>query len=76
MRIAVESRFEPTGEELPDAFYLGSRRISIVDINDRWLSHDYSYFKVIGENREIYILRHDKTKRIWEMTLFNASPSL
>jgi hypothetical protein len=40
---------------------------------DRWLDPEHRYFKVLGDDGDIYILRHDVPSDAWELILFNAS---
>ena len=60
------------GEETPRSFQIGSRQIEIVDVIDRWLGPDHRYFKVRGDDRGVYILRHDVATQRWEMTMFDS----
>ena len=47
------------GEETPRRFCLGDRWIEVVELVDQWLAPDHRYFKVTGDDRGTYILRHD-----------------
>ncbi len=58
------------GEETPRAFHLDDRRVGVVEILDRWLAPDHRYFKVRGDDGDVYILRHDVRTGRWEMTMF------
>lgn len=60
-------------EETPQAFFLGERRIEVVEVLDRWLAPDHRYFKVWGEENAVYILRHEVATGEWEMTMFRHS---
>jgi hypothetical protein len=60
------------GEEpVPREFRLGVANHVVCEIIDRWLATDYSYFKLRADDKAIYILRHDKLMRRWELILFN-----
>ena len=59
------------GEESPRRFWLESRCVQVHEILDRWLSPDHRYFKVLGDDGDIYILRHDPHGQAWELTFFN-----
>ena len=50
---------------------MGARKIEIIKILDRWLAPDHRYFKVIGDDKATYIIRHDQEKWQWELTFFN-----
>lgn len=59
------------GEETPRSIRMGNNSIDVVDIIDRWLAPDYRYFKVLGEDRAIYILRHDVVEWKWDLAFFS-----
>ena len=60
-------------EESPVRFYLGERKIEIVEIIDRWIAPDHRYFKVRGDDKATYIIRHDSKADMWEMTMFDRT---
>ncbi len=70
--IRVECYAGHPGEEVPRRFFLGKRRVEIVDVLDRWLDPEHRYFKVRGDDGGVYILRHDMPRAVWEMTLFDS----
>ena len=72
MKLKVESHAEPFREAEPRAFYLGQRRIIVLEILDRWLAPQYGYFKVKADDGARYILRHDLPTNDWELTFFQA----
>lgn len=65
------------GEETPRALVIGERRVEVVEILDQWLAPDHRYFKVKGDDRRTYLVRHDVTTDVWELTMFvrGASPA-
>ena len=72
MKIEVDSMSGVADAQEPRSFLLGSRRIGVLEIVDRWLSPVHAYFKVRTDDGALYILRHDVPTRQWEMTLFRA----
>lgn len=70
--IQVESYAGYRDEEAPQRFYLGGRRIDVIEIIDRWLAPDHRYFKVRGNDEGVYILRYDGAKERWELTAFDS----
>lgn len=72
LTLQVECYAGYRGEETPRRFQIGSRRIEVVEVIDRWLSPDHRYFKVLGDDEGIYILRYDTSTNRWELTLFDA----
>ncbi|MBI5756868.1 MAG: hypothetical protein HZA12_08080 [Nitrospirae bacterium] len=71
MEIKVECYAGHKGEETPRRFFIGERKIEVIEIVDCWLSPDHRYFKVRGDDGFLYILRHDAISMEWELTLFN-----
>lgn len=60
------------GEETPRRFRLGGRRVEVQKVLDRWLAPEHRYFKVIGDDRATYILRHDVEHERWQVTFFSS----
>jgi hypothetical protein len=71
MILEVDTIRGPDGESVPTAFKLGTRNLAVREIVDRWLANDHSYFKIIANNDDVYILRHDKSAQIWELSMFS-----
>lgn len=69
-QIRVDCYSGHCGEEIPRRFWLASRRVEVREVIDRWLAPDHRYFKVVGSDGDIYILRHDPYRYTWELTLF------
>ena len=69
--IRVECYAGYRGEESPRRFFLKSRETRVVEILDRWLAPDHRYFKVMGDDGAIYIIRHDVACGYWELTMFD-----
>ncbi len=68
--IRVECYAGHRGEETPRRFWLAERPLEVVEILDRWLAPDHRYFKVRGDDGNIYLLRHDPHADRWELTMF------
>jgi len=60
------------GEETPRRFWLGKNQVEIREVIDRWIGPDHRYFKVLGDDGSVYILRFDADSWSWELTLFNS----
>jgi hypothetical protein len=70
--IRVECYAGYRGEETPVRFYLGERKVEVIEVLDRWLSPDHRYFKVKGDDGGLYIIRYDVLSDQWELTTFSA----
>ena len=70
LTIRVECYAGHRGEETPRRFWADERPIDVVEVLDRWLGPDHRYFKVRGDDGDIYVLRHDGAADRWEMWMF------
>jgi len=76
MRIRVECYAGYRGEETPRRFQLGTGSAEVVevkDILDRWLAPGHRYFKVLGNDGAVYILRHDTVSWSWDLTYYKGA---
>jgi hypothetical protein len=73
MEIKVESYSGYRGEEAPRYLITEYGKIKVKKILDRWLSPGHRYFKIIGEDRALYIIRHDHETLKWELTYYRAT---
>lgn len=60
---------------MPRRFRLDGREIEVVDNLDQWPGPDYRYFKVRGEDGNLYVLRLDESRGKWEMIMFQSATS-
>jgi hypothetical protein len=74
MIVRVECYAGHRGEQTPQRLFLGRREVALVELLDCWLAPDHRYFKLLGEDRATYILRHDEVRSEWELALFQAPP--
>ena len=73
VRVRVETYAGYGGVEMPRRFYFDERCIEVAENLDQWQGTDYRYFKVMGEDGNLYILRVDDTCAEWELTLFQST---
>lgn len=60
-------------EETPRRIGFGEREIGVEEVLDRWLSPDHRYFKILGDDGAVYIIRNDAASGKWELTFFKRS---
>jgi len=70
VRIQVECYAGYRGEETPRALVIDERRVEVKRVLDRWLAPDHRYFKVLGSDGAVYILRHDEASAEWDLTVY------
>jgi hypothetical protein len=75
MRIRVECYAGYRGEQEPTAFWLGERRIDVLEIVDRWLHPEHRYFKIRAPDARHYVLRHDERSGEWELAALVGEPT-
>lgn len=74
MKICVTSNRGPRGEETPWSFYVGGRRLRIVEVLDRWTDTLHRYFEVCVDDGRRFVLRLEPAARVWELVaVFAAS---
>jgi len=73
MHIRVECYAGYRGEETPRKIWLGSRKVEVSEIQDRWLAPDYRYFKLAGDDDSVYIIRHNMESLEWELIFYRKS---
>lgn len=56
-------------------FRLNGRHIEVIENLDRWFGRDYAYYKVSGDDGNLYILRLDEAHHAWELTMFQRRPA-
>ena len=74
MQIRVTCYAGYRGEETPRLIVMGDQRIEVASVQDRWLAPDHRYFKLIGKDGGLYIIRHDPNRDIWELTFYKGDP--
>lgn len=72
MEVKVDCYAGYRGEETPRRLAFEKHIVEVIEVIDRWLSPDYRYFKVRGDDKAIYIIRHDTQKWIWELTYYRS----
>ena len=60
-------------EETPRAIRFQSRRVQVKKVLDRWLDPAHRYFKLLGDDGGVYIIRHDTHSDDWELTFYQAT---
>ena len=68
--IRVECHAGHRADERPLRFFLEDRAVEVAAVLDAWVGPDHRYFKVKGDDGDVYILRHDTDADSWELTMF------
>lgn len=51
--------------ERPLHFALGGQRVDVEDVLDRWYGRDHDYFKVLGSDARVHLLKWHRASDTW-----------
>jgi hypothetical protein len=71
--VKVESYAGYKSDERPVHVRLGERAEEVRSIEDRWYSPGATYFRVVVESGDRYILRHDDVEDVWTLQGFRGA---
>jgi len=71
--LKVETYSGYKADERPVSFTLLNRRFQVREIVDQWYGVDHTYYKLIADDSNLYIIRHDKEADEWEMVMMEAA---
>ena len=60
-------------DERPLRFVLNGRAYAVAEVEDRWYSPRATYFRVVAEDGNRYVLCHDEAQEVWTLEAFRAS---
>jgi hypothetical protein len=72
MKVQVNRCAGHLGVEMPVRFRFGRREVEIVETVDQWYGPDYCYFKIKGNDGNLYIFRFDEGCAEWELMMFQS----
>lgn len=67
VEIIVECYAGYRGEETPRRFSIAERTVQVARVIDRWMTPDYRYFRVEGDNGRVYVIRQSVASGKWEL---------
>jgi hypothetical protein len=67
MNICVHTSSSFWGEAEPHVFFVGSRRLIVCGIIQRWADHPHRYYEVACEDGRSFLLRYDTVQECWEL---------
>lgn len=71
--VRVETYSGLKADERPLRLYLGDRTLEIAAVEDRWYSPGETYFRVLTEDGDSYVLRHTEAQDVWTLSAFRAA---
>ena len=75
LRIKVKCYSGYRGEETPRSILFNDKEIQVNKILDMWLAPDHRYFKFLGSDDGVYIIRHDTEGCFWELIFYKDGDS-
>jgi hypothetical protein len=76
LTVGVECYAGHRGEQTPRTLILGDRRIAVIEVVDAWLAPEHRYFKLRGDDGDMYLVRHDERFSTWQLTMFRAQRAI
>jgi hypothetical protein len=71
--VRVECYSGHKAEERPVRILFEGRTLEIAELEDRWYSPGATYFRVLIESGDRYVLRHDDAQDVWSLTAFRRT---
>ena len=68
--LQVECYADNRGEQTPRALTIDDRKVFVDEIIDRWPGPNHQYYKVKGDDGDLYVIRQDTQSGAWELTMF------
>ena len=70
--VRVETYAGWKADERPLRLHLGDRTLEVVGVEDRWYSPGETYFRVLTDNGDRYVLRHTEAQDLWTLAGYRA----
>jgi hypothetical protein len=60
------------GDERPLRVHLGVNALEVVNVEDRWYSPGATYFRIVVEGGDRYVLRREEAQDVWSLSAFRT----
>jgi len=70
--IRVECYSGYRADERPLRFAIRHRVFEVREVDDQWYSPDATYFRVLADDGNYYVLRHDEAQDLWTLDAFRS----
>ena len=71
--VRVECYAGYKGDERPVRLHFRARALEIVETEDRWYAPGATFFRVLVEGGERYVLRHEEAQDVWSLIAYRAT---
>ncbi len=65
--IRVECYAGHKGNERPTCLWVRGEKKVVENIIDRWAGEDHDYFKLLADDRKVYLIRYDRRADFWTL---------
>lgn len=73
--IRVECYAGYRADQRPQRFQLRGRLFEVEQVDDQWYSPEATYFRVLADDGNFYVLRHDEVLDAWTLDAFRSAHS-
>ena len=70
--LRVECYAGHRADQRPVRFSILERTFDVLEVEDQWYSPEAIYFRVLADDGNRYVLRHQETQDIWTLEAFRA----
>jgi hypothetical protein len=70
--VRVECYSGQRADERPLRFSVGERAYKVERLDDKWYSPGATFFRVLADDGNVYVLRHDEGADTWTIEAFRA----
>lgn len=70
--VRVECYSGYKADERPVRIVFANQTLEVTEVEDRWYSPGATYFRVLVESGERYVLRRDDAQDSWSLTAYRA----
>jgi hypothetical protein len=70
--VHVECYSGHRADERPLRFSIGDRAYAVERLDDKWYSPGATFFRVLADDGNLYVLRHDEGSDTWTIEAFRA----
>jgi hypothetical protein len=71
--VRVETYSGYKADERPLRIVFAAQTLEIAEVEDRWYSPGATYFRVLAENGDRYVLRRDDAQDVWSLTAYRSA---
>jgi hypothetical protein len=71
--VRVECYAGYKGDERPVRLHFREKALEIVETEDRWYAPGATFFRVLVEGGDRYVLRHEEAQDVWSLIGYRAT---